>query len=93
MVMGLLIFFVFFLPAAPVSDEYIKMIESLTLCCPESEGQKNEICRCCRRFWKHGHLIFFLQFAVFLLGLGLLLQKQMRDADEILILLMLRDGV
>lgn len=57
------------------------MIESLTLCCPESEGQKSEIYRCCRKCWKQGHLFFFLLFTVFLLGLGLLLQKQLRVID------------
>lgn len=74
------LFFVFFLPAAHGSDEYIKMIESLTLSCSKSEGQKSEISRCCRRCWKQGHLFFFLWFTVFLLGLGLL-QKQMSVID------------
>lgn len=48
---------------------------------PRQQRPKTEICRCCRRCWKQGHLLFFFHFAVFLLGLGLLLQKQMRVID------------
>lgn len=79
-------FFFLSLLAAHGSDEYIKMIIYLTLCCPEREGYKRKILiiyRCYRTHWRAWYRdTCFSDFSsVFLLGSGLLLKKQMNVMD------------